>query len=297
VKKILAIANPTGSKHPALERATSLLKDNKGTITLVGFCFADLSSINPDSGKSRTSAKMTPAKMKQKILSHRKAELNEAAEKVRTRNIKVKVKVAWDKHIPEWISDNVKKNEYDCTIKCGNRTENWHHTPTDWELINLSPSPVLIVAPKSWKKHACILAAIDLGNKNRHQQKLNNQVIQHALQLCELLDARLEIGFALEVPQVLTDLDLIDKRTYIANQKEKLAPRIKQLCRTYELDESSFHVRQGEAHRAIPSIANKLKADIVVTGAVRRTGIKRLAGHTAQDILSKLYTDIYTVQV
>jgi universal stress protein E len=56
-------------------------------------------------------------------------------------------------------------------------------------------------------------------------------------------------------------------------------------------------IKQGKPDRIIPSIANKLKADAVITGTVGRKGLKgKLLGNTAESILQNLHTDIVAIK-
>jgi universal stress protein E len=59
---------------------------------------------------------------------------------------------------------------------------------------------------------------------------------------------------------------------------------------------SSISVDAGNPRRALPSLANSLKADLVVLGSVGRKGVKdTLLGNTAEKVMSKLRTDLVVV--
>jgi len=291
MKHILVIADPTGNKHTALQRALTLLDQRNAQITLVGFCYFNL-----DAPLAGADGNLLPEQLKHLLIEKRTEDLQKAAAKLAGNNIKLNVQVVWEKHIPDWISNETKNGVYDCVIKTGQRSESWLHTPTDWQLFKTCPIPVLVVAQKSWKKKARILVALDLDSNNRTKQKLNHKLISEGQRLARLLNAEVRCAYALEVPRILADLDVIDSRKYAKQKRWDIEPTIATLCDQHGLEETCFHVKQGEAERVVPSIANQIKADIVVAGAINRRGAARLIGRTAEGILSKLHTDIYVIK-
>jgi universal stress protein E len=58
-----------------------------------------------------------------------------------------------------------------------------------------------------------------------------------------------------------------------------------------------LHVVEGSARDALPVAARSLKADIVVMGAISRSGLKRIfIGNTAEAVLDALPCDVLVVK-
>jgi universal stress protein E len=119
----------------------------------------------------------------------------------------------------------------------------------------------------------------------------------HAQEIARANGSELHIAYAVVVPTLLRDMDLIDVDAHVLERRRKLKPVIEALCKAYGLDKTQVHLKTGPAAKVIPSIANKLKADLVVMGTVGRRGIKgKLIGNTAEQVLQHLRTDILAVK-
>ncbi len=288
MKKILVVADKSGDKHLALDRALTLLDDQGGSIVVVGFCYLNIDD-DLDSGLSEK-------QLQKLIMQQRQQELEQVVAEKRRGNVKISIRIIWEKNIARWITQHVNEIAYDCVLKSGNRSESWLHTPTDWQLFHECPIPVFVVAGKSWKKKSRVLVALDMASKKPAKQRLNKKLLFEAKALSQVLHAELHIVCALEIPRVLSDLDLVDARKLIKKRRAQIEPRLEALCDEYAIASDHVHIKQGEPHRVVPSTANKIKADVVVAGTASRKGVKKLVGRTAEAILTRLYTDIYVVK-
>ncbi len=115
--------------------------------------------------------------------------------------------------------------------------------------------------------------------------------------MAKSLDQVVQTAHAMTTPQALIDMDIIDSREYISNKRKTVQATANAFCEEYGLDKNCVHLRAGPPEKIIPSIASKLKADVVVTGTVGRKGIKgKLMGNTVEGILSRLHTDIIAIK-
>jgi universal stress protein E len=102
------------------------------------------------------------------------------------------------------------------------------------------------------------------------------------------------------IPTDATPAELLN-----ANATETLEARARAKART-RLDKALGKIRLGRGHRhlvgehpshAIPRLARKIGSDIVVMGAVSRSGLKRLLiGNTAEQIVGDLACDVLVVK-
>jgi len=230
------------------------------------------------------------------VIADRHKYVTDIIKKIDSQNVNLTTEIVWEKNISDWITMRAKTDLYSMIIKTGHRSENFYHTPSDWQLFRESPIPVMIVVKEKWRQKDNILCALDLGSKKDSHQQLNRQIITQGKALAELFNSELHCCYAIPLPTVLVDLDIVDKRKIVKKGRKKAQTRFANLADEFGLDTSILHTKAGDAEKVIPSIANKLKTRMVVIGTHRRKGIKgKFIGNTAEKALHHLHTDLLTV--
>ena len=289
---ILVIDDREKSKFIATNRAIALAEKLGCGVHVVSFAYEPMLDMS-----ELISAEIAD-KVKAAALEGREEALTAHLLK-NTSKVKVRCSYIWEKSVADWVAKNVEVGAYLCVIKTAARTENLFYTSTDWRLMRECVVPVMIVAAKKWKKQNNILAAVDLSSKSKVQKELNEKVVSTAVALSERMGGVVHVCHVLELPQVLIDLDLIDKREFQkkarAKSKDKMAALLAEFSAA--VPEKQQHIVFGNPVRKIPSLANSLKADMVVMGSVGRKGAKgKFLGNTAEKMLNHLYTDVYTLR-
>ncbi len=292
MKNLLVIADKKGGKNIALTRALALQDCTGAKITLLGFCYADIH--HPEAPEI---AKLSRRQLENKVVEKRRQELKELVKQLKIKPSAVAIEVQWSKTISQAIIAYCDNHPVDMVIKSGNRSETILYTSTDWRLFRECSAPVMIAASKSWRKKPRVLVALDFAAKAKSKAKLNHAIMQHAQTLATAMGEEVHVAYAVTVPEVLADLDLINPKKYAWEKRRKLQPEIDRFCEKYNLGKEYLHIRQGSAEKVVPSIASKLKADVVVTGTLGRKGVKgKLLGNTAEGILSRARTDIIAIK-
>lgn len=292
MQHVVVIADQTGGKNFALHRALALSKLSKLKITLLGFCYANIDHID-DIEHSKLSRKA----LERKLTKLRTNELEQIAESIAGKQHKLSIEVQWSKDITPAVIAFCKTNQADLLIKTVGNNKHLLKSSTDWRLLRECPCPVMIATNKSWRKKPIVLAAVDFASKSKTKQKLNDAIVGHAKTLATMTESELHIAYSIKLPQALIDLDIINSKDYVKNKKLTLKPVIDSFCEKHAISKDQLHIRQGSPDRIIPSIANKLKANLVVCGTVGRKGIKgKLVGNTAESILENLYTEILAIK-
>lgn len=288
MSKILVIADHKG-EGIATPRGLQLA-DKLGLETeVVAFVHAHL-------GNLKLKKSELPA-IKEKLLKEREAEVQGRIDRNARHGQKVNLKVIWEKDVAAWVVKHCATGGYELVVKTGRRTETLAHTSTDWQLLRECSTPVVIVAEKKWSRTQPVLACLDLGTSLTVKKKLNELILQRAIDLAEVLGVELEIISAIEVPPLLADLDLVDPRAYTEDAKEDMAPLIKSLAGKFELPAKAFKVKRGPVEKVITSQAAAKRAQLVVMGTVGRKGVKaRLLGNTAEKVLRHLKTDVLALK-
>lgn len=286
--RLLVVAD-IKNKCFATPRGLSLAAKLGLDVDVVAFTYAPLGNLKIKAAEQTA--------VRKRLLDERQEEVQARIDKCRQGDQKVRLKVVWEKDIHRWINKQCEGGRYIAVVKTGHRSESLVHTSVDWRLLRECPVPVLIVAEKRWHRTRPVLASLDLGSKLPTKRKLNHKVLGHAKRLAEALGVELEIITAVEVPTLLSDLDLVDPAAYAREAVDEMQPHLRELAEAHDLPESRFRCKRGPVARVITSHAAKVRAQIVVIGTVGRKGVKaKLLGNTAEKVLGHLKTDVLAIK-
>jgi universal stress protein E len=286
--KLLIIAD-IEDKCFATPRGLKLAAKLGYDVDVVAFTYAPLKGLQVATAEQEN--------IRKRLLTKREHEVQTRIDKFKLPGQSVKLKVVWEKNIHHWVNKQCAGGKYTGVIKTGNRTESLVHNPTDWQLLRECPSPVLLVAEKKWHQTKPVLVALDLSSEVATKRKLNDKVLGVAKGLADTLDVELEIIAAIEIPRLLSDLDLVDPIAYVKDAKEAMKPQIKKLATAHGIPEKAFHCKRGPVEKVITSHAAKVRAQIVVMGTVARKGVRaRLLGNTAEKVLEHMKTDVLAIK-
>jgi universal stress protein E len=173
---------------------------------------------------------------------------------------------------------------------------------TDWELLRASPVPVLLLKTRRpWRRHI-VLAAVDPSHAHAKPSRLDTLIVEHGEQFAKALQGPLHVMHA-NHPSVfgLTLGDpAIDAATLAATYEQQEIngqQDFKAFAEHAKIPRARRHVIDRDPVTGISAIARKVGADVVVMGAVSRSGLKRLfIGNTAERVLNTLPCDVLVVK-
>jgi universal stress protein E len=173
---------------------------------------------------------------------------------------------------------------------------------TDWELLRHSPAPVLLVKNTRTYRHPVLLAAVDPAHAFAKPSKLDAQILRTASTLKSALRGSLHVmhAFYPVPPAGVAPAELLDPN--IADELQKRAESIAKkgflrVVQEFEIAPSRRYLVPGHPFDTIQSVARQTRADIVVMGAISRSGLKRLfIGNTAEQVLDALACDVLIVK-
>jgi universal stress protein E len=172
---------------------------------------------------------------------------------------------------------------------------------TDFELLRLATVPVLLVkSPKRYRRPR-ILAAVDPSHAFSKPIKLDREILGCATVVARALHGRLHAVNAfdpLPIGKLPTGLALAEAAQTIEVAAEKLARQtLDRTLRGANIPQSRRHMVARHPIDAIESVTREIDADVVVMGAISRSGLKRLAvGNTAERVLDHLPCDVLIVK-
>jgi universal stress protein E len=226
--------------------------------------------------------------------------LERLAVPLRARGLAVSISAVWDFPPYEAILRRAAAIGADLIVAtCRNR----HRMPgllgyTDWELLRLSPIPVLLVKNSTPYRRPKVLAAVDPTHAHSKPSALDRRILYYGAQLGGALRGALHAVHAY-TPRPLPPTVTFD----IKRRKQLLAEDEHQARETFDaLVEKTIpavrrHLVPGAPAAAIPATARKTGSAIVVIGAVSRSALKRLfIGNTAESVMDQLRCDLLVVK-
>ncbi len=298
-KILVAVKNPDARRQPGVEKAIRIAKTLGASVEL----FHAISTpvfleLQPLTGT-------TLAELRRESLELRRERLEELAAAARKRGVSATSTVEWDFPPHEAIVRCAIRSRVDLIIaECheGRRVAPWLIHLTDWELLRASPVPVLLLKnTKPWRRGP-VLAAVDPSHAHAKPSRLDALIVERAQQLASSLRAPLHLVHANfpAIPGMAFGDPSIDAATLAITyeqQKESDRKDFTAFAQGTRVPRARRHLVDDAPVSAIPKQARKLRADLVVMGAVSRSGLKRVfIGNTAERVLNDLPCDVLVVK-
>ena len=173
------------------------------------------------------------------------------------------------------------------------------YTPTDWNLIRLCPTPLILVSDQPVIHGKAIVAAIDVGDADKAHQDLNTVVMEQATRLASILEAPLHLVYAYSRLIIANPVPTADPLAYQI-MRDKYASEhaaVIAVASLYDIPDERVHLREGTAADVVTACAEEVDAGVVVLGTVARSGASGLfVGNTAESVLEKTKKDVFVVK-
>src|SRR5690349_14434694 len=299
IRKILvAVKNPDKRRHAVADKAIRLAKKLGASIEFF-HAISDpvFMDIQPLTGNSL-------AEIKREALRLRQTRLDKLIDRACEMGVESTATVEWDYPPNEAIVRRAVRGRADLIIaECheGPRRR-WLMRLTDWELLRASPVPVLLLkSARPWKNHT-VLAAVDPAHTHSKPSGLDSIIVEKGQQLAKELDGSFHLmhaaypsafGLALGDPAI----DAATLAATYEQQKAKARKDFADFAETAKVPRKKRHVIDGDPATGIAAVARTVRADVVVMGAVSRSGIRRLLiGNTAERVLGTIPCDVLVVK-
>jgi universal stress protein E len=300
IRRILvAVKNPSAKNSPAVIKGAQLARALNaelilfhaisaplyvdGDLTLLGGGLADVESTTRNTCLERLEA---------------------IAQRLRDGIRKVTVSAQWDYPIYEAVIREATRSGSNLIV--AERHTGWH-TPrsllrlTDWELLRLSPVPVLLVkGGVGAYRRPIVLAAVDPDHSYAKPQRLDRAILRIGSTVAVALRGTLHavhayVPISTEVYAHGTTVeDIARMRTRTTRDASK---KLQQCTHFVALPRSRLHVIGRHPPDAIEQAAVETHCSMVVMGAISRRGLNRfLFGNTAEKVLDHLPCDVLVVK-
>jgi universal stress protein E len=299
--RILVVVDPTAAAGPAVERGAWLARHFAGVRLELFIC--DFDPVL----ESRTGDQAAVSNARAAVIEDHRRRLQVLAAPLAAEGIDVTVNARWDHPLHEAIVRKAVDTAADIVVK-----ETHYHSVlkrsilsnTDWNLIRNCPSALLLVKPRPVSLKPCIVAAIDPLHERDKLASLDHDILTAAERFSGALGGEMHAFHAFDIAPLMaasTDAMMMP----IALPLDEIADALRlehsaavhAVTDTHAIPRARVHVEQGATRDALVALIDELRADVVVMGAVSRSGLERLfVGSTAEDVLDKLSCDLLIVK-
>ena len=291
VKNLLVVMDRPKQRQLALQRGITLADQLGAHLHLAAFVHHDMYDQKDVFESSQRRA------VRDALEAERSQWLEDRVRSAKLDSAQVTTEVVWEKHLHEWVASACEAKRFDLVLKSAHNSKTLVHTPTDWHLLRDCPAPVLVATSSKWPAKARVLAAVDPTRKDRAHKRLNQRVIESALAFAATHDAEIHLGWSVQAPEILADLDILDPDKYRAQLVETMRPRLDELADKFAIPAERIHTPNGKPGAALCGLAAQLKAELIVIGTTARSGVSAmLVGNTAEKVLEAARCDILTIK-
>jgi universal stress protein E len=237
------------------------------------------------------------------LLARHKARLEQLAGPLAAQGLNVNVDSRWDYPLHDGIVRKALDFKADLVVK----DTHFHSalkrsifSNTDWSLIRNCQSPLWLVKPRPPGQKPCVVAAVDPLHERDKPAELDNKILRTAGSLVKALGGELHVFHAFDIAAALAvSTDSMTMPIALPVRELTNAMRVEHtdavnaLRAKYSIPSDHVHIHQGGTRELLMALTDQLRADLVVMGAVSRSGLKGLfLGNTAEDVLDRLPCDL-----
>jgi universal stress protein E len=295
---VVVIVDPYRDEQLALAKAAAIAARTGARVTL----FNAFKLPPPPSG----SAIVSSHEVLEAAIGERRHQLQRLAGPLEKKGLAATCVVEWDFPWHEAIVRFVLRSEPDLVI-----AESHHHNVlarmflanTDWELIRTCPCPIWFVRSRSLPKEPKLLVAVDPRHTHAKPARLDDRLITAANRLVHQLGGTVSIAHVYEPmlsgsPATFMEpirLPLASSRARAFDAATRKA--VDDLAIRHAIKPADRILETGDAVHALPAIVKRLKADVLVMGAVSRSRLARpFIGNTAEKVIDHVDCDILIVK-
>ena len=231
-------------------------------------------------------------------------QLRAMAKRIQRRAIEVSVAAEWDFPGYEAVirrANHIKADLIVADLHTGRHIAAGMLHLTDWELLRLSATPVLLVKTKAPYRQPAILAAVDPTHTRAKPAALDSEILSAASSITDSLHGTLHAMHAyIPAPPSIWPANAagaLSLPRLMAQTARKARHALDRALQSTEIPRSRRHLIDRHPIDAIEQTARQIHSSIVVMGAVSRSGLKGFfIGNTAERVLDSLACDVLVVK-
>lgn len=293
--KILVGLHPGYTNNPAVERALGIARQTDVEIVLYSAVydehFAGL-RLNDGFVMKRTREAMVAAEAKK---------LDDIKDRIAGVARQVEVNSEWHFPAAHGIIAAAEAINADLIIVSSTQrsiVNRWLLTNTDWEVLRHATIPVLLAHHREFRPYKTVMAAVDPTHSHDKPAEIDHKIVEQARWMANYFDGHAHLAHAYPSARTLVDSDYVPAADTTELWRKDHSAAVHALAAKHNIDDANIHLIDEHATRAIPHLADKLSADLVVIGVVSRSFLKGLmVSRTTERVLDHLECDVMTVRM
>lgn len=295
---LVAVRDLDRSARQLLKKAAAIAERFDAQLKVVHICSVPFA-------QSSTETWSLPQTTIDAFLSQQKAHLEKLVKPLREAGHEISCNAVWGYPVVDELLREITRTKPELLListRRHSRLGRWLLSNTDWELIRYCPCPLWIVKSQKSPQKLAAIAAVDPFHAHDKPARLDQAILDMAQKIagaqgrvgvCHAISmpAQLMVGIpeALFIPPTIEET-----REY----KARAAHAIDRLIGKRPIAKANRFVVEDEPANALNTVARRWKADVLVTGAVSRSALKRLfIGNTAERLLDSVDCDVVVVKV
>ena len=301
LSRVLCVVDPISSEQRAVERAAWVCRKAGAKLDLL-ICYFN---------ESLSGAVIFDAPAlddaRREIMDGHVRRLEDLAKPLRESGLEVVTKVLWDRPLHEGIIRYAASIDANLVFK-----DTHHHSPvsraflsnSDWQLIRTCASPLWLVKPVPVSDRPVFLSAIDPMNEHDKPAALDDEIISCSRMFATLFDGEMHVFHAYD-PRIALESETAIRYMSVPVPYDQIGEemrknhekRFREITEYYGIEDKRTHLVAGRTEDALPALAARLDATVVVMGAIARNRWKRMfIGATAERTMDHLPCDLLVVK-
>jgi universal stress protein E len=289
----LVVVDPTAERQPAVERAAAVAGRLGLRLTLLACLHGGLPPRRP-AGRARAA--------RHALLARELEWLGGLV--AATPGLAVEAKAVWDAPLHEAIIRETLRSEPRLVMK----DTHYHSvisralvTNTDWHLIRDCPAPLWLVRGGPWPASPQVAAFVDPLHERDRPAGLDRRILAEGRWVAGALGGALHAVHCSDTAPLVTAPGLPEgagaAEAFAADVQAEHARALQALAEDEDIPADRAHLRSGTPAAALAAAARELDTQLVVMGAVSRSGLRKLfLGGTAEQLLDRLPCDVLVVK-
>jgi nucleotide-binding universal stress UspA family protein len=289
MKSILVLSPPEDRASRAVRLASELARKTDSSLTLLRVLEEGI-RWNPQRRSTDRGHEIRDLLIRAEM-----RELENVAAPLREEGIEVDVRVAWGVTW-EAVVEHAREGNFDLVVKPARglgREGRVFFGSTALHLFRKSPCPVWVVGDDG-RPPARILAAVDPAD-DATRRTIADRILQSAVQIGEWNDdASVHVGAAWHAPAAEAlkgRIEASELQEYLDDNRDRSQRALEFILQKSapSVEPSKVHLLEGLARDVLPNFAEESHFDLIVIGALGRTGVAgELLGETAEMILRQV---------
>lgn len=291
IRRVLLIASPQMRRTPAFARACWLAGDPEVELTI------SLTAYDPEIARSMLRNPQLGLILRDRYLAARRSWLDEEADLLRSRGLKVAVKPAWCKYEIDQVLADVAAFSPDIVIKDAYHEPYYHRIavrPLDWPLLYRCPVPLLLVSSSTKVAPRVVVAAVDVSNQDSDSTEFSRNLVREAKILAADAGAKLHLAYVFTTPLSVTGDLFADVNDAILALDRK---NLEALRLDHGIPPEQAHFLVGSPVDELIGLIDQMSADVLAVGACDHRWFDRLVlGSTTEALLERSPCDVLSMR-